>query len=182
MATLILLAIAGLILWGAAKTALWALGEDAERKTEKAVVTEVIDGDSLIVKTREGKTLEVRLEGIDAPEVGQAGGEGAKDLMEALVEGEAITLSTAEPEPEKDIYGRTLAKIGHQNEDLGEEMVERGGAWAVDENLEDEQDRAKNQGKGIWKNREWSKTPPWEFRKTKGPKTPQTGPTLDDFR
>jgi endonuclease YncB( thermonuclease family) len=187
--TLIILAMLALgltggVAWAIGKVGLWLLGEN-ENESEKAVVTKVIDGDSLVVETESGTHMEVRLRGVDAPELGQVGGLGARELMEALVEGEEVTV-TVPASRMKDKYNRTLVDITHQDESLAEEMVERGAAWAAGDagkELRDEEAHAREAGKGIWK--EGDPTPPWTFRKEhegKPVRIPRGGPTLDDFR
>lgn len=61
----------------------------------RGVVINVIDGDTitLLEKTPEQKrTYRIRLEGIDTPERGQNGYEGAKEYLEKLIWGETVTV------------------------------------------------------------------------------------------
>ena len=70
----------------------------------RGVVINVIDGDTVILleKTPEQmRTHRIRLEGIDAPERGQDGYEGAKKYLEKLIWGETVTVRYTE----NDRYG-----------------------------------------------------------------------------
>ncbi len=94
----------------------------------RGVVINVIDGDTVILleKTPEQmRTHRIRLEGIDAPERGQDGYEGAKEYLEKLIWGEAVTVRYTE----NDRYGRILGEIWHGKMFVNEEMVKEGWAW-----------------------------------------------------
>lgn len=194
--TLLLLLALATTLWIAAKAAAAAWEAVARRikklDSREAKAVRVIDGDSLLVRPEgSNQTIEVRVRGIDAPEIGQHGGHGAKILLKALVEGEGVEISNLET----DRYGRTIADVTHQDECLAEELVERGAAWAArrytsgskEAELEAAEEKAREEKKGIWKNPE-KNTKPWEFRKQKAEGARQTPlgrgkePTLDDFR
>lgn len=69
----------------------------------KGVVTEVVDGDTVLVGTRV-----VRLAGIDAKEAGTAHGQLAKKFLEDLVLGKEVEFKV-DPHVPYDTYGRTLA-------------------------------------------------------------------------
>lgn len=101
-----------------------SLVQAAERS---AWVSWVLDGDTVVVLL-DGQTEPVRLrvDGIDAPERCQDGGEAARDALIGLalrkavqVEGEAI-----------DVYGRLVGRLTLEGVDLGAEMVRSGMAWA----------------------------------------------------
>lgn len=74
------------------------------------VVISVIDGDTitLLEKMPEQKRMHrIRLEGIDTPERGQNGYEGAKECLEKLIWGETVTVQYAR----HDRYGRILGEV-----------------------------------------------------------------------
>ncbi len=81
--------------------------------TMPGVVDRVIDGDSVVVHVGimpgiEMHGIHVRMQGINAPELRNAGGPAARDyLMSLLLEGSAITLVSSQ----EDKYGRLLARI-----------------------------------------------------------------------
>ena len=52
------------------------------------IVTYVIDGDTLYVRPVEGdKTVNVRIDGVDAPEICQVGGQQVRDALKLRVLG-----------------------------------------------------------------------------------------------
>ena len=90
-------------------------------------VTHVSDGDSLFVQTGVGgKPLEVRIAQIDAPEICQAGGPAARDALRAMVDRREVLLQTVG----RTEFGRTLARVSLDGNDIGKRMVEEGHAWS----------------------------------------------------
>jgi endonuclease YncB( thermonuclease family) len=99
--------------------------------TMPATVDRVIDGDTVVVhlKFMPGKELHgehVRIEGINAPELSQAGGAASRDYARTLLPVEsAVTLVMARG----DKYGRVLAKvILSDGRDFGDVMIAGGHA------------------------------------------------------
>lgn len=129
-------------------------------------VVGVKDGDSIVV-LEGNKQTEIRLQCIDAPEMGQAHGKAAKDALSRLVFGKYVTIENAGT----DKYGRTLAYVYTvEGVNINEEMVNRGYAWHYDKycssaKLKDLQKYAKKEGKGLWVDN--NPIPPWDFRQTK---------------
>ncbi len=94
----------------------------------RGVVINVIDGDTitLLEKTPEQKrTCRIRLEGIDTPERGQNGYEGAKEYLENLIWGETVTVKYSQ----HDRYGRILGEVWYGKVFVNEELVKDGWAW-----------------------------------------------------
>lgn len=87
-------------------------------------VDRVIDGDTLQVITADDE-IRVRLRGIDAPESDQEFGGEARIALDKLVNGRAVILNTEQ----KDRYGRVLASVAVNGNDVGLFMLERGYAW-----------------------------------------------------
>ena len=84
-----------------------------------AKVTRIVDGDSLRV-VRDGQELDIRLEGIDCPESGQAFGNRAKQAAGTLALGKTVTIQPTGT----DKYGRTLANVMlPDGRDLSQELV-----------------------------------------------------------
>lgn len=75
------------------------------------------DGDSLWVREVDGRRTELRLHGIDAPEICQDGGVRARDALRAAVHGALLRVTTVAV----DRYGRTLATM--QVEGAGDAAV-----------------------------------------------------------
>lgn len=88
----------------------------------------IIDGDSLLVKYK-GRSQEVRLIGIDAPEWGQEYGTQAKSHVLNCCYGQDLRLEF--DREKKDRYGRLLAYVYCGNKMLNKEMVRAGMAIAI---------------------------------------------------
>ncbi len=126
----------------------------------------VHDGDSITVLAPENVQIKVRLEGIDAPELGQPFGKASKQAMSDLVFDKVVTLQISG----KDRYQRTLAvvMVGGVNANL--ELVRLGLAWRYDRYSQDAallsaQNEAKGVKRGLWADGE--PVPPWEWRRLK---------------
>ena len=131
----------------------------------EATVTNVHDGDTITVRTDE--TIEIRLVGIDAPELKQPFGQASKQAMSALVFGKTVTIKP----DKKERYGRLLARVEIGGKDTSLTMVELGMAhWYQqyakrDFELQSAQSKAKTAKLGIWSDP--NTIAPWEFRKQK---------------
>lgn len=117
----------------ASKTLAWlvlsvCLGLDhAQAQTWRATVVHVTDGDTVYVRgSHEQQAVPVRLQGIDAPEICQAGGEASREALQALVGQQTVTLVGSG----HDSYGRELARLYWQGQDVGRWMVAQGHAWS----------------------------------------------------
>ena len=98
----------------------------ATRQTQSGVVTRVVDGDTLWVKTGASQPpLKVRLQGIDAPEICQPGGVQARDALQQRVLGQSVTVTSGA----HDDYGRTIGTVHMQGQDMGRWLVAHGHAW-----------------------------------------------------
>lgn len=126
-------------------------------------VVRVLDGDSLVLKI-DGRQIEARLAGIDAPEHRQPYAEQAKRELRDLVSGHAIDVQVTET----DRYGRSVVLLRRAGTDLfiNEELIRRGAAWSHRRyglpgwrQLESE---AKRAGRGLWARPD--PLPPWEWR------------------
>ncbi|HEY6133285.1 MAG TPA: thermonuclease family protein [Rubrivivax sp.] len=135
-------------------------------------VTKVTDGDSLWLQpTFPVPPVEVRLAGIDAPEICQVWGTQSRDALKALVEGQRITLRTAGV----DTYQRTLGSVLLDGLDVNVRMVEEGHAWSTrtkwDRGPLVKQERmAKALGRGL--HSQTGAVMPKEFRAGHGPCPP----------
>ena len=131
-----------------------------------AQAEKVLDGDSLIVTTSKEK-LEIRLWGIDSPEMSQPFGQEAKAHLESIVAGRRLDIEKMAT----DRYGRTVAKVHVGSVTANQEMIHRGAAWVYDRyctsaicddwrKLEDDAHRAR---RGLWEYRK--SEAPWRWRK-----------------
>ena len=132
------------------------------------LVIGVIDGDTIRVLTDDTKEqITIRLYGIDAPEKKQRHGPQSKQAMSDMVFNKRVTVSPISV----DLYGRTIAKVFVENQDVGQAMVCNGEAWWYcqyarrDRQLSLCQKTAKQQQIGIWS--EKNPVAPWDFRKQK---------------
>ncbi len=76
-------------------------GADIARKEK---VIKVLDGDTFKTSSRKNP---VRLANVDAPELGQRGGAGARKALEQLIADETVSIETVS----RDKYGRSVAKV-----------------------------------------------------------------------
>lgn len=89
-------------------------------------VTRVSDGDTLWVRPAEGgKPIKLRIDGIDAPEICQAGGREARRALQGLVQQRVVRIEVAA----RDNYGRGIARVEVAGQDVGERLVREGHAW-----------------------------------------------------
>lgn len=91
-------------------------------------VFRVTDGDSLWLRPADGKApVEVRLAGIDAPEICQEGGPAARDFLAELVLNKAVRLELSAT---RDAHGRTLGTVHLGELVVNRRLVEEGQAWS----------------------------------------------------
>ncbi len=133
----------------------------------QGVVIQVFDGDTIEVRTDEGRNIRIRLEGIDAPEAGQAYSAQSRRHLRVLAFSQNVRI---EPRDE-DQYGRLVARVFAGDQDLSEAMVASGYAWhftrfSFDPRLEELEKKARAARLGLWADD--SPTPPWEFRSAGG--------------
>jgi micrococcal nuclease len=113
-------------------------GGGPEGATERATVTRVVDGDTIVVRL-DGREERVRYLGLDAPEVAnvdagtaaECGGDEARIANERLVAGELIVLER--DVSDHDRFGRLLRHVWLEDGGwrlVGRELVEAGAAEA----------------------------------------------------
>ena len=131
-------------------------------------VSRVLDGDSLVVTGPDGREIEVRVFGIDAPERRQPWSRRSREALRRLIEGGAVTLDVRDI----DAYGRTVAVVRRQPDglDAGSEMVRLGLAWVYrrytdDARLISLEEEARAAGLGLWSEPASRRVPPWDWRR-----------------
>jgi micrococcal nuclease len=93
----------------------------------EGVVTHVTDGDSVWVRPAGGgEPREIRINGIDAPEICQPFGTDARDALSRHVLRRRVVVVTHGT----DEYHRTIARISLGRQDVGAWMVKNGYAWS----------------------------------------------------
>ena len=164
-------AVAGLLLAGCGRGPDGASRGRHHRIAERIEVSVVgiHDGDTLTGITSGKEQIKVRLEGIDAPELGQPFGRVAKRALSDKVFGKHVVIVTTH----RDLYGRTVGRVLFGSRDVGAELVREGYAWHAthfshDRDLAAAEAAARRSRTGLWADR--SPEPPWEFRKHRGAK------------
>jgi micrococcal nuclease len=91
------------------------------------VVTHVSDGDTVWVQPLPGGEVQkVRLLGMDAPEICQPWGPQSRAALHAALQGQVVDVHARA----RDSYGRLLAQLTQQGNDVGAWMVAQGHAWS----------------------------------------------------
>ena len=91
------------------------------------VVTYVSDGDTLWVQPDSGGApRKLRIDGIDAPEICQPGGPASREALARRAMHQRVVVVVRR----EDDYGRGLARIRIDDQDLGAQMVREGQAWS----------------------------------------------------
>ena len=135
-------------------------------------VVRVTDGDTIVVLDANDVQHKIRLQGIDAPERGQAYGAKSKAHLSAAVAGKFVVVEY----DKRDRYERIVCKVLLSNEDMNHEQIKAGFAWHYKkyqheqspnerEDYSDAEIEAREAKLGLWGDLEPS--PPWEYRKAK---------------
>jgi endonuclease YncB( thermonuclease family) len=149
---------------------LWAvLGHAAAPTLLEGKVARVTDGDSLWIEpAAPAAPVELRLQGIDAPEICQAWGPEAKQALADLVLGRQVSVKTVG----RDMHGRTLGTVYLGAQNINKTLVQEGHAWSsrykydrgpyvADERM------ARALSRGL--NRDGGAVMPRDFRRLNGP-------------
>ena len=90
-------------------------------------VTQVIDGQTLLLTAADGKAVQVGLTGIEAPLLCQPWGPESRDaLKDWVLNHEVVAAPVGRPEG-----GRMVAMVTLDGSDLSQRMVEEGHAWST---------------------------------------------------
>ena len=135
-------------------------------------VVSVHDGDTITVLEADRVQHKIRLQGIDAPELGQAFGSRSKQYLSSLVYNHHVTVEWNK----FDRYRRVLGVVFVDGHDANLEQVRAGMAWwyrhyAGDQRpaerraYETAEDKAREAKRGLWDDPH--PMPPWEWRRQK---------------
>lgn len=148
----------------------WAVAGPAAAATLRGTVIVVIDGDTVLFKPDHthpsGRAfLKIRLADIDAPEHDQPYGEAATRALAAQVLNRRVAVDTFAT----DVYGRTIARIRMDGDEVGADLVRRGLAWSATRSrhaseLKAAQRQARLARRGLWQDA--APVPPWVWRRT----------------
>jgi micrococcal nuclease len=126
---------------------------DLIKQTFEAKVLRVIDGDTVdVVRRHTDRNVRIRIEGIDAPETGEAFADEARTFARSLMFDRIVTVTGIDV----DRYGRLVARVRVAEGDVGALLVAGGMAcyylqYSADHNLAAAEQRAKANRKGFWK-------------------------------
>ena len=132
-------------------------------------VVNVPDGDTIVVLADDNRTHEIRLQGIDAPEGGQAFGDRSRQNLSDVIAEEEVTVTWYK----RDRYKRLVGEVSINGTDLCLEQIKAGMAWHYkhyqseqtpkDRTLYAEAEVAARVSRhGLWADA--SPIPPWNFR------------------
>lgn len=116
------------------------------------IVSHVTDGDTVWVRPDDGAPAQqVRIEGIDTPEISQAFGSESREALAAQLLRKHVVLITRG----EDDYHRTIARIHVGRADVGKWMVAHGYAWSYKFRSDAgpyrrDESRARSQRLGLW--------------------------------
>lgn len=156
------------------KTSSAAQIDQTAQTTQKYSVEAVLDGDTIAVRSDDGRTsYRVRLAMIDAPEKQQDYGMSSKASLAQLLRGSAnISIQSFG----HDAYGRMIGIVFDERQrNVNLLQLENGAAWLYSlyaekpafagyaQSFKAAEQRARMQKIGLWSNP--SPTPPWKFRR-----------------
>jgi micrococcal nuclease len=115
-----------------------------------ATVVRIADGDTVeVLRAGERQPLRVRLEGVDAPELGEAFSRDAQLFLRRLMLDKRVRVSGRDV----DRYGRLVARLVIAGQDASFELLAAGLAcqrFATDATLAAAESRARSGGVGFW--------------------------------
>lgn len=118
-------------------------------------VVKIVDGDTFTLLVNGDEQVKVRIDGIDAPEKGQAYSKSAKAYLSSMIWGVPVTINVKKT----DRYGRSIAKVFTKEiKDVGLEMIKAGYAWQYRDYNNDKpytvaEKHAKKNKKGLWQDK-----------------------------
>jgi endonuclease YncB( thermonuclease family) len=135
-------------------------------------VVSVEDGDTIMVLDQANRMYKIRLQGIDAPEGGQAFGDRSRQNLSSEVFDKEVTIEWSK----RDRYRRIVGKVLLNGDDVCLEQVRAGMAWHYKyyQSEQSHEDRrlyadaehdARAMKRGLWS--ESNPSPPWDFRHTR---------------
>ena len=138
-----------------------ALGEDLRGK-----VVKVADGDTITVLDAASNQHKIRLQGIDAPEKGQAFGKASGRYLSGLVAGRDVRVAWTK----RDRYNRILGTVYLDERNINLEMLTAGFAWHYKKYdsspaYAQAESAAREAKRGLWQDK--SPIEPESFRKSK---------------
>ena len=133
-------------------------------------VVAVEDGDTIVVRDDANGTYKIRLQGIDAPEGGQAFGDRSGQSLSEMVSGKQVEIEWSK----RDRYRRLVGKVSSDGSDICLQQIRAGMAWHYkryqnEQSIEDRElyanaeNEARTERLGLWSDE--NPLPPWRFRR-----------------
>ncbi len=147
----------------------WATAAVCANPAWEGRVLHVSDGDTLWIQPpHAAEAVKLRLAGMDAPEICQYWGPQAWQALRQRLQGQTVKVQTGR----RDVYGRWLARVHFQGQDVAGWMVSEGHAWSpgfkgLPGPYEPMQRQAQWQRKGMFAH-PLGLLPPREFRRWHG--------------
>ena len=131
-------------------------------------VVGVHDGDTITGLDKDQKQFKIRLDAIDAPELGMAFGQASRKALSDKVFGKMVVVIVKT----HDRYGRTVGHVLLDKRDMNLEMLEAGMAWHYahydhNKRLAEAEGEARRNLVGLWSDQ--NPVAPWDWRKAKKP-------------
>ena len=148
----------------------------------RAIVSQVLDGQTILVSVAPNRSLTVVLVGVDAPELKQEFGSVAQRHLESLILNKGVEVEFTQ------LRTRSLVgKMYCNGIDVGLQIVRDGVAWydestnhdlsEVERRLYGEaQKLARSEQRGLW--RDGTPMPPWEWRRAQQARSVSTMPSV----
>ncbi len=117
-----------------------------------AVVKHVTDGDTVWVFAGGGQqAMDIRIQGVDAPEICQNYGRVSAEALLQHLQHKTVSVTGRA----RDKYGRVVAKISLNGQDVGAWLVENGHAWSYHNRRSlgpygSQENAARQAGRGLW--------------------------------
>lgn len=130
------------------------------------IVNHVTDGDTLWVRPAGAAPVQVRIQGLDAPEICQPFGPQARDALAARVLHRTVRVAIKA----RDIYRRSVGSVSLEGQDVGAWLVAGGFAWSARYHgrsgpYAQEEAQARQARRGLWAT---SALEPRSFRRRHG--------------
>ncbi len=142
------------------------VARDFQKFSFEARVLRVKDGDSLIVERLPmRRRTEIRLAGIDAPELAQPWGIRSRDALRRMLSGKMVRADVHD----RDRYNRLVAFLWLDRKMVNAQLVREGHAWAFDRYLPNAEIRAaqidaRKHRRGLWALPRKDRVPPPTWR------------------
>lgn len=129
-------------------------------------VLEITEGDTYKVKKESGKTIDVKLYGVDCPESGQKYGGEATQKVKGKIGGKSVKIDHVDSVKEDGI----IAKVYFRKTMINEWVVKNGLAWVYNKNCDQDicdkweniQQKKQANKIGLWS--QSNPVPPWKYR------------------